>query len=102
MTFTEFLKRIPAQTDKGVNSFLSWAKMQTDFPGTSDPNELAKALYNHLNHKMTGGFQKCLMIYSSIPNNEIPKSLLKDQPKMLRALNHIVELQHGDKNYKDF
>ena len=102
MTFTEFIKLMPEQKDDGVNSFLSWAKMQSDFPASSDPNVLAQNLYNKLNHKMTLGFQKCLMVYASMPNNEIPKALLNEQPKMLRALNRVVELQHEDKNYRDF
>lgn len=102
MTFTEFIKLMPEQKDTGINGFLSWAKRQDNFPASSDPNLLAQNLYNKLNPEMTQGFQKCLMVYASMPNNEIPKSLLNDEPKMLSALNRIIELQQGDKNYKNF
>ena len=102
MTFTEFIKLLPDQKDITINAFLVWAKVQTDFPGSSDPCILAKALYKKLNHNMTAGFIKAVMIYSTMPNNEIPKKLLNDEDKMLRAINHIVELQHGDKGYRDF
>ena len=102
MTFTEFLKLLPLQNDVTIVAFQNWAKNQTDLPGSSDPNELAKALYKRLNHNMTAGFIKALMIYCTMPNNEVPKKLLNDEDKMLRAINHIVELQHGDKTYKDF
>lgn len=101
MTFTEFLKLLPQQNDADVSSFLRWAKIQTDFPASSDPDSLAKALYKKLNHQMALGFQKCLMIYSSLPKNELPKELFKDEKKMLRALNRIIELQHADRDYKD-
>jgi hypothetical protein len=102
MRFAEFIKKMPLQSDNGVNCFLNWAKMQTDFPSTSNPHDLAKMLYNKLNHQMTLGFQKCLMIYASLPGNEIPPMLLADNQKMLEAINKVIELQHADKNYKDF
>jgi spore germination protein YaaH len=102
MTFTEFINVLPDQKDITISAFLTHAKKQADFPASSDPSVIAKALYKKLNHNMTAGFIKAVMIYSSMPNNEIPKALLNDEDKMLRAINHIVELQHSDKTYKDF
>jgi hypothetical protein len=98
MGFAEFLKIFPEQKDITINAFLNWAKKQTDFPGSSDPEELAEALYKKLDHNMTAGFIKTVMIYSSMPDNEIPKDLLDDEDKMLRAINYIVELQEGQPN----
>lgn len=102
MRFTEFIKSLPLQSDDKVNSFLNWAKMQKDFPDGNDPIKIGEGIYNKLNHKMTTGFQKCYMLYSHVHPNEIPKSLTGNQQKMLEAINHIVKLQHEDKNYKDF
>ena len=93
MTFTEFLKILPPQKDITITAFQNWAKDQTDFPDASDPIVLAKALYKRLDHNQTAGFIKTVMIYSSMPNNEVPEELLNDEDQMLRAINHIVELQ---------
>ena len=100
MQFIDFLKLLPVQNDDAINSFLTWAKMQKDFPKYSDPHKLAESIYNKLNHKMTTGFQKCLMIYSSTPENEIPKSLITNQQNMLTAINHIVTLKTPIKTTK--
>jgi hypothetical protein len=93
---------MPEQKDQNLDSFLGWAKTQTNFPASSDPNIISEAIYTKLNHQMTQGFQKCLMIYSTMPNNEIPVLLLNDEKKMLRALNRCAELQSQDLNYKEF
>jgi hypothetical protein len=98
MTFTEFLKLLPIQNDITLAGFQNWAKIQTDLPGTSDPRELAQAFYKKLDHNTTAGFIKAVMIYTTMPNNELPETLLKDEDAMLRAINHIVELQHAERN----
>lgn len=97
MRFIEFIKKLPKQDDKATNSFLSWAKAQTNFPSGSDPHAIAEELYKKLDHQKTLGFQKCLMIYFSMPNNELPKDLAGNQEKMLQAINYIIDLQESDK-----
>ena len=110
MTFIEFIRTMPSQQDEGVNAFVIWARAHPLFPTSSDPNELAKFLYNKLNHKMTLGYQMCFMVFASMPLPddpnapvpEIPVGLLMNPQKMLEAINKIIELQTADKNYKDF
>ena len=110
MTFIEFIRTMPAQEDPGVNAFINWAKAHPLFPTSSDPNELAKFLYDKLNHKMTLGYQKLFMVFANMPvpagKNfpvpEIPVGLLMNPQKMLEGINKIVALQNADKNYKDF
>ena len=102
MRFAEFIKKMPLQNDDAVNAFLIWSKTQTDFPSSSHPIELSNFFYKKLNGLMTLGFRKCFIIYTSLPNCEVPKYLLEDKHKLNDAVDHIIELQNADKNLNKF
>ena len=97
MTFKEFLMLLPLQNDITIAAFQNWANTHTTLPDSSDPRVLAKALFKNLDHNLTAGYIKAIMLYSSMPNNEIPKKLQENEDMMLEAINHIVELKHPKK-----
>lgn len=100
MHFIEFLRSLPVGQDKRVQAFLELAKNDKDFPLTSDPSKLSIYLYQKLDPELTRGYQFCLMMYSQMPNNKLPKMCLGREDMMTHAMNLIVGLQNYDSDYK--
>lgn len=100
MNFISFIRNLPQQDDPGLNGFLTIAKSDPDFPGTSDPLKLAKYIYLKLSPENTLGFQKSLMIYFQLePTNQIPPKYKNSPDKFLEAINFILKLQDNDPMY---
>ncbi|MEW6470422.1 MAG: hypothetical protein AB1458_16030 [Bacteroidota bacterium] len=99
MNFIDFLKTFPPQGDKRLQSFIDFAKKDKDFPTSSDPSKLAIYLYRKLDPTQTLAFQNCLMIYSKMPDNELPKRFFGREDMPLMAVNIIVALQNFDSDY---
>ncbi len=99
MNFIDFIRTFPPQGDKRLQSFIDLAKNDMDFPPTSDPSKLAIYLYKKLNPVQTTAFQNCLMIYSKLPDNELPKRFFGRADMPLMAINIIVSLQNFDSEY---
>jgi len=102
MDFRSFIQRdIDHQTDPGILSAAAVIMRLEDLPPSSDPRVLAQALYKLLDPQATKGFQVSMMIYNQIePANELPADLKKDPAKFLAAINHIVDLQNDDPDYR--
>jgi hypothetical protein len=99
MNFVDFVRSIPAQEDQRLMAFVSFVKQDKNFPQTNDPAKLAIYLYLKLDHGMTTTFQNCLMLYSKIPNNKLPKRFFGRADMPLMAINLIVSLQNFDSDY---
>jgi hypothetical protein len=63
MNFISFLRDLPEQDENSLNGFLDIAKLDSNFPNTSDPIKLAQYLYLQLTPDETTGFMKLLIIY---------------------------------------
>jgi hypothetical protein len=98
MNFAEFVKSLPKQKNKTLNSFIAFVKKDEHFPASSEPTKLALYLYKQLNPELTTGFQKLLLFYSMAPYNQLPKKC-EDHEMMLMAVNIIVGLQNFDTDY---
>ena len=100
MHFKEFVKTMIGQTDPKVKAFANIVIADKDFPQSSDPSKLAIYLYKKLDPDLTRGFQFCLMVYSKMPDNKLPKMCFGREDMMLDAINLIVGLQNFDSEYK--
>lgn len=99
MNFAEFVKSLPKQDNKAINSFIDFVKKDKHFPATNEPAKLSIYLYKLLNIEQTTAFQKLLLFYGSMPYNQLPKKCHHSQEMMLMAVNIIVSLQNFDEDY---
>lgn len=98
MNFPAFVKSLPKQKDRAINSFIAFVKKDAHFPATSEPCKLAIYLYKQLTIEQTTAFQKLLLFYGSMPYNQLPAKC-QDHEMMLMAVNIIVGLQNFDADY---
>jgi len=96
MTYLDFIKTIPIQEDQEINDFCDLVKQDNIFPNSSDPIILAKYLYQKLDEKATYAFQQTFILYSYMPDNKIPGEYKNNQPKLLEAINYIINLQNNN------
>lgn len=100
MHFVEFVRSLPKGQDKRVQGFKDFVNGDKDFPLTSDPSKLSIYLYQKLDEDLTRGFQFCLMMYSKMSGNKLPKMCFGREDMMMHALNLIITLQNYDSDYK--
>lgn len=100
MSFKEFILAMPSDSDPRLVKFREFVKEDKNFPSTSDPSKLAIYLYLKLDPTLTLAYQNCLMIYSKMPNNKLPKRFFAREDMALMAINIIVSLQNFDSDYK--
>ena len=100
MNFITFLRNLPEQEDDILNGFLDIAKLDNNFPNSSDPIKLAQYLYLQLTPDETTGFMKLLIIYiQTETSNQIPPKYKNNNDLFLKAINYILKLQDNDPLY---
>ena len=98
MNFLSFAKEVKTE-DKDILSFIEKLKQLESVPNFSDPRNLGRYLHLKLNNQETQGFQKCLQLYKSNNQNELPKELQNDELAFIDAIKLISELQNNNPNY---
>lgn len=98
MTLKEFItEQVEAnQKDEATNNLIERIGKDDSFPNTSEIKTIAQYIYVDLDHNHTLAFQKLLMLWQFAENNY-------EQPtdgNILVEINHIVDLQTNDPNYK--
>jgi hypothetical protein len=84
------------QEDKYLNAIIELIGKDVNFPETENIQQMANYLYTDLDQKNTQAFQKLLMFWKFVENNN-------QQPtdmNLLNEINHIIDLQTNDENYK--
>lgn len=84
------------QGDKYLNAMIERIGTDVNFPQTEDIKPMANYLYRDLDQDHTEAFQKLLMFWKFTENNN-------QQPTdmgLLNEINHIIDLQTNDPNYK--
>ena len=99
MNFKDFIQSLPKQDDKVINNFIDLVKNDANSPSGSEPSKLAIYLYQLLNIEQTTAFQKLLLLYGSMPFNQLPKRYHHNQGMSIMAVNIIVALQNFDEDY---
>lgn len=84
------------QQDKYLNTIIERVGKDVDFPQTEDIKQMANYLYRELDQNHTQAFQKLLMFWKFSQNNNQPPTDMN----FLNELNHIIDLQTNDQNYK--
>jgi hypothetical protein len=97
MDFLSFLNTLPKQQDVSLQGFIDFARADKNFPNSSDPELLARYLYRKLGHRLTTAYQKSLMMYFYVSNNNVQPS----DPSLLDKINRIVDLQNNDPLYRN-
>ena len=97
MNLISFIKGLPKQDDNGIKDFLDIAKLDSNFPNSSDPIKLAQYLYLQLSPDETLGFQKMLMIYTqSEPSNQVPPKYKNNNAPPI-SIGNSISMINGSK-----
>jgi hypothetical protein len=81
------------QDDKAINDLIIKIKGDTNFPQTENVRTIAEYLYKELDQNQTMAFQKLLMFWNFSGQGA-------SSGPDLDAMNHIIDLQTNDKDYK--
>lgn len=96
LKFVEFVTGSPGQDHPAMKSFARYVKQSgKQLPATSDPYELARYLYDKVDHEQTLGFQLFMMVYRHQEGNQLSKQLQRNDKIFLEAINAIVYLQNS-------
>jgi hypothetical protein len=73
---------------------MQWSFKEKEFPRSSDPQVLAKYLYDKLDWDLTHAYQKLYVLYEKVePGNTIPHQY-KGQENLMSAINIIIEMKN--------